>query len=135
VLTPWAPVRVFLARDAVDGRKGIDGLCQVVRDVFGDDPFSSAAYLFFNRRRNRIRALVWEGNGFWLHTKRLERGTFGVLDVEGRGASQRVCVDATELALLLAGIERKSARIRKHFARRVCIQARPRDECAQRPSG
>jgi transposase len=133
-VTPWAPTRVFLARDAVDGRKGIDGLCQVVRDVFGDDPFSSAAYLFFNRRRNRLRALVWEQNGFWLHLKRIEHGTFGVLDVEGRGTSLRVALDATELALLLAGIERKSARIRKHFARELGIPARTRDERAQRPA-
>lgn len=131
MLTPWAPTRVFLSRDAVDGRKGIDGLCQVVRDVFGEDPFSSAAYLFFNRRRNRLRALVWERNGFWLHTKRIEQGTFGVLDVEGRGASPRIAIDSTELTLLLAGIERKSARIRKHFARELCIPARTGNERTQ----
>jgi transposase len=131
-MTPWATTRVFLARDPVDGRKGIDGLCQVVRDVFGDDPFASAAYVFFNPRRNRLRALVWDQNGFWLHTKRIERGTFGVLDVEGRGASPRVSIDATELALLLAGIDRKSARIRKHFARETRIPSRPRDERAER---
>ena len=58
---------MFLARGAVDGRKGIDGLCQVVRDVFGDDPHDGSAFLFFNRRRNRLRALVCDHNGFWLH--------------------------------------------------------------------
>jgi transposase len=127
VLTPWAPTRVFLARDAVDGRKGIDGLCQVVRDVFGDDPFSGSAFLFFNRRRNRLRALIWDANGFWLHQKRIERGTFGVLDVAGRGTAARVAVDAAELAMLLAGIERKSARFRRHFPREVRIHARTRE--------
>lgn len=135
MLTPWAPTRVFLARDAVDGRKGIDGLCQVVRDVFGDDPHDGSAFLFFNRRRNRLRALVWDHNGFWPHLKRVERGTFGVLDVAGRGDATRVAVDATELAMLLTGIERKSARFRRRFPREVRLQARARDERPQRPPG
>ena len=89
MLTPWAPTRVFLARDAVDGRKGIDGLCQVVRDVFGDDPHDGSAFLFFNRRRNRLRALVWDHNGFWLHLKRVERGTFGRRCGARRGGRHR----------------------------------------------
>jgi transposase len=124
VLTPWGPTRVFVARDAVDGRKGIDGLCQVVRDVFGDDPFGDSAFLFFNRRRNRVKVLAWDQNGFWVHAKRLERGTFGVLEVEGRGTHPRVAVDRAELSMLLEGIDRRSAKFRKHFVRHVRLTAR-----------
>lgn len=121
-------VRLFLARDAVDARKGIDGLCQVVRDVFRDDPFEGGHFLFFNRRRNRLKILVWDSNGFWLAAKRLEKGTFGVLDLARRSGAARVEIDRAELAMLLEGIERSSARFRKHFSR----DARPtrRDERA-----
>jgi transposase len=133
VLTGWAPSRVFLARESVDGRKGIDGLCQVVRDVFGDDPFAGAAFLFFNRRRNRIKALVWDANGFWLLVKRLERGTFGVLEAVEGATGARVALDRAELSMLLEGIDRKSARFRRRFARRVRIEGRSRDGRADRP--
>lgn len=125
-------VRIFLARDPVDCRKAFDGLCQVVRDVFGDDPFSGALFLFFNRRRNRVKVLVWDENGFWLFAKRLERGTFGVLDVEGRKGEARVQIARAELSMLLEGIDRKSAKFRKHFVRAVRLQRR--DEHAGSPS-
>lgn len=121
-------VRLFVSREAVDCRKAIDGLCQVVRDVFGDDPFSGAYFLFFNRRRNRLKVLAWDANGFWLSLKRLERGTFGVLEVARRAGSARVEIDRAELAILLEGIDRGTAKFRKHFAR----SARPSSRDAER---
>jgi transposase len=117
VLSLPRSVRLFLSREPVDCRKAIDGLCQVVRDVFGDDPFSGALFLFFNRRRNRLKILTWDANGFWLYLKRLEKGTFGVLELARRSGAARVEIDRAELGLLLEGIERTSARFRKHFAR------------------
>ena len=116
--------RLFLARDPVDCRKSFDGLAQVVRDVFGDDPFSGSAFFFFNRRRNRLKILLWDENGFVVLAKRLERGTFGVLDVEGERSASRVEIDRAELAMLLEGIDRKSAKFRKHFVRRIRLMKR-----------
>ncbi len=51
-------VRIFLAREPVDCRKAFDGLCALVRDRFGDDPFSGHLFAFFNRRRDRVKILV-----------------------------------------------------------------------------
>lgn len=124
MLTLPPSVRLFLAREPVDCRKAIDGLCQVVRDVFGDDPFSGALFVFFNRRRNRLKVLTWDTNGFWLSLKRLEKGTFGVLDVARRAGESRVEIDRAELAMLLEGIDRRSARFRKHFTRSARPQGR-----------
>lgn len=117
MLTLPTSVRLFLAREPVDCRKSIDGLCQVVRDVFGDDPFSGALFLFFNRRRNRMKVLTWDSNGFWLFLKRLEKGTFGVLEVAERSKGPRVEIERADLSMLLEGIDRRSAKFRKHFSR------------------
>lgn len=125
-------VRLYLSREPVDFRKAIDGLCQVVRDVFHDDPFSGALFLFFNKRRNRVKVLVWDSNGFWLLLKRIEKGTFGVLDVASGGSGARVEIERADLSMLLEGIERKSAKFRKHFSRSVRLQKR--DERAGVPS-
>ena len=61
-----ANVRVFAARDHVDLRKGSDGLHAIVRDEFGEDALSGNVYVFFNARRDRVKLLVWDRNGFWL---------------------------------------------------------------------
>jgi transposase len=113
-------VRVFVARERVDFRKGFDGLCGIVRDQFGDDPLSGHLYLFFNARGNRIKILVWDRNGFWLFYKRLERGVFE--RVEGRGA--KIEIDRAKLAMLLDGVDTRSSRIKRHFVRDVRIAPR-----------
>jgi len=119
--------RVFLARAAVDFRKAHDGLVAIVRNEFGDDPFGGDVFVFFNRRRDRIKLLVWDRNGFWLLYKRLERGTFETLSVsEGE---TRIEIDRARLSMLLEGITVKGSSFRKQFTRRVHIQ--PRDEQVQ----
>jgi transposase len=120
-------VRVFAARERVDFRKGFDGLCAIVRDQFGDDPLSGHLYLFFNRRGNRIKILVWDKNGFWLFYKRLERGVFE--RVEGGGA--RIEIDRAHLSMLLDGVDTKSSRFFRHFVRDVRIAPRAGDERAR----
>lgn len=113
-------VRVFLAREAVDFRKAFDGLCAIVRDEFDDDPFSGHMFVFFNKRRDRVKILVWDRNGFWLFAKRLERGTFESLEVK----EQRVEIERARLLMLLEGIDVKCARLRKHFDTPIRINAR-----------
>jgi len=69
-------LKVFLHRDAVDGRKSINGLALLVEQGLGLGPFAQAAYVFSNRRRDRIKILLWDRNGFWLLIKRLEADRF-----------------------------------------------------------
>ncbi|MBI5920997.1 MAG: IS66 family insertion sequence element accessory protein TnpB [Betaproteobacteria bacterium] len=69
-------LKVYLHRDAVDGRKNINGLALLVEQELGLDPFAPALFVFGNRRRDRIRILLWDRNGFWLMIKRLESDRF-----------------------------------------------------------
>ena len=67
---------VYLHRAAIDLRMGINGLAVLVEQALGRDPFAAAVYVFSNRRRNRVKILAWERNGFWLLLKRLEQDRF-----------------------------------------------------------
>ena len=67
---------VYLHRPAIDFRMGINGLSIVVEQALGLDPFAEAVYVFSNRRRNRVKILGWDRNGFWLLLKRLEQDRF-----------------------------------------------------------
>ncbi len=71
-----AGLKVYLHREAVDGRKNINGLATLVEQGLGLDPFAAAVYVFSNRRRNRIKLLMWDRTGFWLLMKRLEADRF-----------------------------------------------------------
>ena len=68
--------RVYLACGYTDLRQGIDGLASIVQAQFQLDPFTNTLFLFCGRRKDRIKALYWEGDGFVLLYKRLEAGTF-----------------------------------------------------------
>lgn len=73
-LTPQ--MRVLVAVEPADFRKGIDGLAQICRAVLKSDPFSGAVFVFRNRRKTAIKLLVYDGQGFWLCHKRLSSGRF-----------------------------------------------------------
>lgn len=113
--------RVFLCRTAVDFRKAHDGLCAIVRDGFGADPFTGDFFLFFNKERDRIKLLVWDRNGFWLLYKRLEKGTF---PIDVRGDEPRVELTRAQLAMLLEGIDARRVKTSSHFATSVVIKGR-----------
>lgn len=67
---------IYLACGYTDMRKSIDGLAALVQESFGMDPFAPTLYLFCVKRRDRIKALLWEGDGFVMLYKRLENGNF-----------------------------------------------------------
>ncbi len=69
-------MRILVGVEAIDFRKGIDGLARVCREVLAADPFSGWLFVFRNRRRTALRILVYDGQGFWLAHKRLSRGRF-----------------------------------------------------------
>ena len=73
-LTPQ--MRLLVAAEPVDFRKGIDGLCAVCRQQLDLDPFSGTLFVFVNRSRQAIRMLAYDGQGYWLCHKRLSRGRF-----------------------------------------------------------
>ena len=68
--------RVYIACGYTDLRRGIDGLAELVRQQFRLDPFGNTLFLFCGRKRDRIKVLYWEGNGFLLLYKRLEQGVY-----------------------------------------------------------
>jgi transposase len=78
MLTLPAAVRIYVAAEPVDLRRGFDGLAAAARSVIGADPLSGHLFVFLNRRKNRIKLLVWDRTGFLLLYKRLERGTFHI---------------------------------------------------------
>ena len=69
-------LKVYVHRDAVDFRKSINGLAAIVEQSMKLDPFARAVYVFSNQRRDRIKMLLWDRNGFWLLMKRLEQDRF-----------------------------------------------------------
>ena len=111
VMLPPA-VRVFVALEPADLRRGFDGLAALTRERLGHDPFSGHLFVFWNRRRNRVKVLFWDRNGYALWYKRLERGRFRfACSDDGRCVE----VEASELVLLLEGIELRGARRRPRF--------------------
>src|SRR5690554_5735587 len=68
--------RVYLARGNTDLRKSIDGLAVLVKEGFHLDLFSPCLFVFCNRKRDKLKILQWEHNGFWLYYRRLEKGKF-----------------------------------------------------------
>jgi len=76
MISEAAPGAVYLALGSTDLRKSIDGLAVLVKEGFELDPFSSGLFVFCNRKRDKIKMLHWEHNGFWLYYRRLERGRF-----------------------------------------------------------
>jgi transposase len=69
-------LKVWLHREPIDFRLNINGLAALVEHALGLDPFAACVYVFSNRRRNRVKILGWERNGFWLLLKRLEQDRF-----------------------------------------------------------
>lgn len=116
-----AQVRIFAATQPVDFRKAHDGLVAIVRDGLGADPFDGSLFVFFNKRRDRVKLLLWDENGFWLHYKRLERGTFKSLH---GSSAETLTIQRAELSMLLEGIDLEGGKRRKHFAEGVRIDGR-----------
>ena len=107
-------VRLFLATTPVDGRKGADSLMVLVRDVFRQDPLSGHLFVFFSKRRDRVRILYWDRNGFALWQKRLEQGCFRP-PFAADGALAHTAIESAELALILEGIDLAGARRRPRW--------------------
>ena len=92
-------MRILVAVESVDGRKGIDSLVQLCREKLAADPFSGCVFIFRSRRATSLRVLAYDGQGFWLAQKRLSKGRF----VWWPHGSEPACtLEAYQAQLLLA---------------------------------
>lgn len=108
MLTPPASVRVYLAVEPVDLRRGHDGLCALVRASYDLDPHDGDLFAFLGRRLDRVKVLYWDRGGFVVWYKRLEQGRFKLPRVPA-GASS-VTLDGASLAMLVDGVDLRSVR-------------------------
>lgn len=107
--------KIYVGVEAVDMRKGFEGLFGMVRDQLGQDPLSGHLFLFTNRHRTRLKALVWDGSGLWVCAKRLEQGRF---HWPATPNAVSVTMRPEELAMLLNGLDLAQARLRRGWCRR-----------------
>jgi len=110
-----ASVRVYLCLTPTDMRRSFDGLHALVRDHLQLDAFAGHLYIFSNRRKDRLKVIYWDRDGFAIWAKRLEAGSF-VMPSGGPG-SARLEITTEELGALLSGIDLEQAARRKRYRR------------------
>jgi transposase len=116
VLSFPGSLRVFLAVEPADMRKGFEGLHALVGERLGEDVRSGALFVFTNKRHTRLKVLYFDGTGLWLATKRLEEGTFAWPKLAEIGAG-KLALRPEAFALLTDGIDLRGARMRPWFER------------------
>ena len=111
MLLPSAGVRLWLYRQPTDMRKSFDALAALVRHALGEDPLSGALFTFVNRRRTMMKVLYFEGDGYSIWSKRLERGQFQVR----WDTPQKVALDYSAWRFIVEGIDLTSMRRLKRY--------------------
>jgi transposase len=111
IMLPSA-VRIFLCMRPTDLRKSFDGLTGLVQECFGQDPLTGHLFLFVNRRGDRIKILYFDRDGLAIWYKRLEAGSF---EMPSTADHDGVELQPAQLAMILSGIDLRSARQRKRF--------------------
>jgi transposase len=109
-------LKVFVAVEACDMRKGFNSLAALVNERLGEDLRNGALFVFSNRRHTRIKIICWDGTGIWLLTKRLEQGTFSwPRNLEPGTAKLNLTPQA--LAMLTDGVDLRGAKLRPWYER------------------
>lgn len=109
-------VRVFLAVEPTDMRKGFEGLHALASERLREDVRSGALFVFTNKRHTRLKMLYFDGTGLWLMTKRLEEGTFAWPKLKEVGAA-KLALRPEALAMLTDGIDLRGAKMRPWYER------------------
>lgn len=115
MLSYFSNLNFFLYQKPTDMRKSFDGLSGIVSSELGKNPLCGDAFVFVNRRRDRIKLLVWDGDGFWLFYKRLEKGTFEI--PQSHTGQYSIELSWQQLMMIVAGIELSSVKMRKRYHR------------------
>jgi len=113
MLTLGLSGRLWICVQPVDGRKSFDGLSAIVTTHLARDPLSGDLFVFRNRRGDRLKILAWQGDGFALYLRRLERGSFAFPTAEAAAVS----VTETELAMILGGVDWTRTQRRRRYQR------------------
>ena len=120
-----ASVRVYLCTSPCDMRRSFDGLHALVTGAMKLDAFAGHLFVFANRRKDRVKILYWDRDGFAVWAKRLEEGTYAMPFGEEDGCSDepRREITAQELGALLSGIDLSQAKRRKRYRRSIAEAA------------
>ena len=110
-------VKIFICTDPADMRKSFDGLCGMTENLMKQDPITGHLFVFRNRNRDRLKILYWDRDGLAIWYKRLEQGTFQFPTDLKPKADKPVSVEitASDLSLLLGGIDLRTAHRRRRF--------------------
>jgi transposase len=126
------PVRVYLCLEPTDMRRSFDGLCRMVREFVGADPLSGDLFVFRSKRGDRVKLLHWLGDGLAIWYRRLEEGTFVFPRATEKDAQlswsravgkQGLEIRATDLAMLLDGVDLASVKRQKRYQKPAAMTA------------
>jgi len=106
--------QIFLAKEPADMRKGFNGLQGLVVSHLEADPLSGQLFLFVNRRRDKLKIIYWDTDGFAIWYKRLERGSFQIPQIDE--GQTKVEIRSDELVMLLSGVDTQNIKRRKRFS-------------------
>jgi transposase len=109
--------KIFMAIEPIDMRRGFDSLAAWVDQNLGRKVLDGDVFLFLSKRRDRLKILWWEGDGYSLYYRRLEVGTFEL--PKHNDTSKELTIDSTTLGLVLRGIETGSIKMRKRYSRQA----------------
>ncbi len=107
------PQSVWLYRYPTDMRKSFDGLCGLVINEMGKDPIYDGMFAFINKRKDRIKILIWDRHGYWLLYKRLEKGC--IQSPAHNSKDGVISISIHDLAMLIDGIDLKTIKRKKRF--------------------
>lgn len=107
-----ANLQYYLCCKPIDMRNGFDGLAGIVRNALGHNPVSGSVFIFINRKGTHIKLLYWDGDGFALFYKRLERGRYTIEDASGKLSRP---VTREELMMILEGLSFKDLQRKKRY--------------------
>jgi transposase len=115
---PSSSQPIHLCCQPVDMRKNFDGLSAIVVNGFKKDPLRDGIFVFVNKSRDKMKLLVWDRHGYWLHYKRLEGGRFQMPpgDANATTSYETLSITCEQLLLIIEGIDLGSVRRRKRYA-------------------
>jgi transposase len=116
--------RYFIYSGLTDMRKGFNSLCGLVREEFKMDPLGGDVFIFLSRTKNKIKLLQFQGDGFAIYYKRLEKGTFEIPKLKAESAS---LLSSGQLLLIMEGIQlssvKKRPRYEHHFVSKTLMNS------------